>query len=393
MPSSLRAPETSLQDDRSKVPKLHPELAASWSFIREERLSHAVSTATEFCDPRVSSLFDLGNAPDVDNEALRMFPIAAIVAGECSDRISFHMIEEDTLQLKHEKSVWMRVPSIGRSETTEWTGCGAPVRQICFARTVEAKPTWMAARFPQSTIFFRPLYRRDPVANHGDFDGNHDLLPIHGRNSRLDANPLIEISATQTGGFAHADVAFNPWYQRQIAIVDDAGNWSIWEISGRQRREYKGNWTADRVRIGTLPWLDHGITPGLRDYPRHDGWASVEWAGDFSSFIVADRRCVMFYRMDGDRVSSYSIELGFERRSEWVLDIKRSSYNESHVFILTTSRIFWFDVGPDVFSAGSSDDNFLLHPRLSWRHYRDSEDTTLRFSLLLAGESMKFQHS
>jgi hypothetical protein len=30
-------------------------------------------------------------------------------------------------------------------------------------------------------------------------------------------------------------VTFNPWYQRQFAIVDIRGKWSVWEITGRQR--------------------------------------------------------------------------------------------------------------------------------------------------------------
>lgn len=385
--SPLSVPKTCLQDNKGALPRVHPQLAASWSLIRDERLSHVISTATEVCDPRVSSLFDLGNAADVDNDASgRVVPIAVIATGECGDCISFRKIEEDAVELRKEEPLWMRVPSVGEAEATEWSRFGAPVRQICFARAVEAKPTWMAARLPQSTTIFRPLYHRTPVAMHVDHDG--DLRsPICTRNSRLDANPLVEISASQTGGFAHADITFNPWYQKQIAIVDERGNWSIWEISGRQR-QIKGNWAADCVRTGSLPWLDFGDNRDLHHQPRHDGWAAIEWVGDVNSFIVADRRCVILYRMEGGQVLPYSVELRFERESEWILDVKRSSYNVSHIFILTTSRIFWFDVAP---SAGGGDGRPPLYPRLSWRHFRDPEDTTLRLSLLLAGESMVSQ--
>lgn len=207
------------------------------------------------------------------------------------------------------------------------------------------------------------------------------------RNSRLDANPLIEISSAQTGGFAHADVTFNPWYQKQLGIVDERGNWSIWEMSGRRRRN-KGNWTTACVRSGSLPWLDLGGSHGLGDCPRHDGWVAIEFAGDVTSFVVADRRCLVLYRMDSDHVWPYAAELGLSKNSEWILDVKRSHYDASHVFVLTTSRILWLDVAPIIESPDDREKRPLLAPRLSWYHFRDPEDTTLRLTSSLIDEGV-----
>ncbi|KAF4154502.1 hypothetical protein CNMCM6936_007135 [Aspergillus lentulus] len=259
---------------------------------------------------------------------------------------------------------------IGDAECTEWSAGGAPVRQICFARTVEEKPTWAAARFPHSTIVFRPLYRRKPVSVHIYQDGDR-VAPSHTQSSRLDANPLIEISHSQTGGYAHADVTFNPWYQKQLAIVDERGNWSVWEMSG------------------SLPWLDLGHSQKINGSPRHDGWAVIEWVGDVNSFIVSDRRCPILYRTEGNETLPFAIELELKRKSEWVLDVKRSACNVSQVFILTTSRIFWLDVS-SVLTADSQNDASRpsLLPILSWRHFRDSEDTTLRLSSLVVSEEL-----
>ncbi|KAH1621478.1 hypothetical protein KXX21_007816 [Aspergillus fumigatus] len=229
---------------------------------------------------------------------------------------------------------------IGDAECTEWSAGGAPVRQICFARTVEEKPTWAAARFPHSTIVFRPLYRRKPVSMHIYQDGD-PVVSSQKRSSRLDANPLIEISHSQTGGYGHADVTFNPWYQKQLAIVDERGNWSVWEMSG------------------SLPWPDLGHAQNISRSPRHDGWAVIEWVGDVNSFIVSDRRCPILYRTEGNETLPFAIELELKRKSEWVLDVKRSACNVSQVFILTTSRIFWLDVS-SVLAADSQDDPFVL---------------------------------
>jgi RNA polymerase I-specific transcription initiation factor RRN6 len=177
-------------------------------------------------------------------------------------------------------------------------------------------------------------------------------------------------------------VTFNPWYQRQFALIDERGNWSIWEISGRQRR-HKSNLSAACVKSGSLPWLDLGDGQDIEGHPRHDGWAAIEWVGDFKTLIVSDRRCLILYRTEDDDTYSYPIELDLGRKSEWILDVKRSPCNVSHVFILTTSRIFWLDVSPESLPAADKGSNPSLYPRLSWRHFRDTEDTTLKLTPLI----------
>ncbi|KAI3066184.1 hypothetical protein CBS147343_7327 [Aspergillus niger] len=385
--SPLTALQSSSIENKGFLPRVYPELAACWPLVDNETVSHAI-TSCDICNPSVSTLFDLGYAVDLENNdsGSRVIPIAVIASGECGNTISFRKIEDDVVELRRKTTSWARVPAIGQTETVEWSAGGAPVRQICFARTVEDNATWMAARLPRSTTIFRPQYHRTPVPVIG-LHGSDHVFPHRSLKSRLDANPLVEISIEQTGGFAHADVTFNPWYQKQLAIVDERGNWSVWELSGRHRRN-KGNWAAVSVNSGSLPWLDLGDGQDIDDHPRHDGWAAIEWVGDVNSFIVSDRRCPMLYRMESGEVYPYTIELGLKRRSEWILDIKRSSANVSHVFILTTTRIFWLDLTscPEPSSATDNDSRPPLLPRLSWRHFRDPEDTTLRLTPLLVRE-------
>ncbi|KAI9928509.1 hypothetical protein MW887_001723 [Aspergillus wentii] len=149
--SPLTATQSSLPENKSQLSRVHPELAASWSFVRNEPLSHVITAASEICDPLMSSLFDLGHAVDLENDdsGSRVIPIAVTASGECGNAISFRKIEEDTVELKQETTVW-------------------------------------------------------------------------------------------TGGFAHADVTFNPWYQKQFAIVDERGNWGLWEISAGSQTSPNG---------------------------------------------------------------------------------------------------------------------------------------------------------
>ncbi|KAE8379464.1 RNA polymerase I-specific transcription initiation factor RRN6-like protein [Aspergillus bertholletiae] len=390
--TTITSPHTSLQpsqiENKSLIPKVYPELAACWPLVNNEILSHTITTTSEICDPLVSSLLDLGYAVDLesDESGSRTVPIAAVASGECGNVISLYKLDEDCVDLRLGTKVRMRVPSIKETGSAEWSARGAPVRQICFARTVEERPTWMAARFPKSTLVFRPLHHKKPAPTH--ISHNRDWIS-HSRPpySRLDANPLVEISNSQTGGFAHAAVTFNPWYQKQIGIVDEKGNWSIWEISGRHRQN-KGNWTAACVKSGVLPLLDLDDSRDIDGYPRHDGWAVIEWVGDVNSFIVSDRRCPILYRMENDQACIYSIELDLKKKSEWILDVKRSPCNVSNIFILTTSRVFWFEINTDLVVAAKDGMKPTLFPRLSWRHFRDPEDITLQLTHLSIYEDL-----
>ncbi|KAJ5129221.1 uncharacterized protein N7515_005260 [Penicillium bovifimosum] len=366
-----RVPE---KTPRKLITSVHPDLAASWSSIREEPLSKTVTTTTEQYDPEVSTLFDLGYAVDQrrHDKKLRSVPIAVAVTGDCRNIISLRTLEEEILELTSPEKLAFRAPSIDTTEMSQWSDCGAPIRQVCFARPIEEKPIFLAARLPTATVIFRPLYHWDPVPmRFPDSALMGFSIPL--QNSRLDANPIVKVSLSQTGGFPHADVTFNPWYQKQFAIVDTRGNWSVWEITGRQRLKL-ATWSAALVKAGSMPSPD---PTRKRGSTRLDGWASIEWVHSVGSVVVANRRSVVIYAFTDDQVPPRTVELGITRQSEWVLGLQRNPRNPSQFFVLTTTRILWFDIGG---LPGEDDTSQSLHPRASWRHFRDPEDTTLRLS-------------
>ncbi|KAL4959844.1 uncharacterized protein BDV14DRAFT_183936 [Aspergillus stella-maris] len=363
----------------------YPELIAGYRLARSETLSQTISTTNETCDPLASTLLDFGRAVDLnlDGAGRRAVPIVAFASGESGNVISFRTITDDTVQLRHETEAQLHVPTIGDEDGIDWSAQGAPVRQICFSHAPEERATFMAARF-SSTLVFRPLYHRFP-ASVSTNRGSDGTVPGY-QVSRMDSNLLLEISTSHTGGAGHADVKFNPWDQSQLAIVDHNGNWSIWELRIQPKRN-RDNWIATAVRSGALPSVGvEEISSGTLG--RHDGWLAIEWAGNENSIVVSDRRCSVLYRMEGNCAYPYTMELGFEsfkKRSEWVLGIKRSALNPSHLFVLTTSRIIWFDIALESVADHEST-RPSLSPRLSWCHFCDSDDTTLQLSSLTADE-------
>jgi RNA polymerase I-specific transcription initiation factor RRN6 len=366
---TLRVP---LRDVRHIITEANPDLAASWSSVRQEPLSKAIATATEKFDPENSSLFDIGFA--VDKRYGKRVPpihIAVAVTGECRNMISFQTIEDDHLEFTSPTQSVMRAPSIAGTEIAQWSKCGAPIRQVQFARLIDEDPIFMAARLVTTTTIFRPLYHSEPVPMR--FPSDTPLRPSIGlQKSRLDANPILEIPVTQTGGFSHADVTFNPWYQQQFSIVDIKGNWTVWEME--QVKNYRQSvWSAKIVKSGSLSSSGHSF----KRRPQPDGWASIEWIHDVGSIIVANRRNVMIYAFMDDQVPPRTVELGMVKQSEWVLGVQRNPRNLSQFFVLTTTRILWFDVGV---VSSENGPGLSLYPQVSRRHFRDPNDTTLRLS-------------
>lgn len=387
MPSPIPPDETEpvrrvpLGDVRHLITAAHPDLAASWSSVRQEPLSKAIATATEKFDPESSSLFDIGYAVDKRRYDKRLPPIhiAVAVTGECRNTISFQTIEDDNLELTSPTHSAMRAPSITGTEKSQWSKCGAPIRQVQFARLIDEDPVFMAARLVMTTSIFRPLYHLNPVPMRIPNDA--PMGPSTGpQRSRLDANQILEITIAQTGGFTHADVTFNPWYQQQFSIVDIKGNWTVWEME-QVKNSGQSVWSAKIVKSGSLPSSD----ASFKRHPHLDGWASIEWVHDVGTIIVANRRNVMIYAFMDDQITPRTVELGMVRKSEWVLDVQRNPRNLSQFFVLTTTRILWFDIGivPTENGAGSS-----LYPRASRRHFRDPNDTTLRLCDIVLYQGM-----
>lgn len=387
VPASIRSPPQELNNHEKRSYSLlnsYPELTAG-SFL-EEALSRAITAVTDTCDLTPSTLFCLGNAVDLESDRAgsRIIPIAAVACGENGYSLAFHRIDDELVNLEREKRYRTRVPSIGSVGPGLWIGSGAPIQQIKFSQPVEEAASWMAARFSNSTVIFRPLYHRGRVpASFAKNASQPPRMPV--QNSLLDPNPIVEISSSKTGGHPHADVTFNPWYQKQIGVIDKRGDWSLWNISNKQRRK---DGFADRTISGSLPWVDNEGNRSFNDGGRYDGWASIEWIGGVDKLIACDRRCIILYLIESVPIRSLPIELGLRQKSEWILDIKRSPANMSHVFILTTSRVFWLDVSHDLVSLDAGNTTSSLCPQLSWHHFRDADDTTLRLTSLLTSDDL-----
>ncbi|ODH49673.1 hypothetical protein GX48_04197 [Paracoccidioides brasiliensis] len=361
--------------------KVRPELAPGLGLLsRYEASSRAITVAATKFDPNVSSLLAVGTAVNFNYRSCgrSAIPIAVLAGGDSATSIQLVELDEESVPWPPDGDRLCHVPTLRSRGKALWMATAGPVQQICFAETLDEKSTWLAVRFLQATIVFRPQYNKLPLSAHYD---EMDFVRGGQEDTHLDANPILHVSISLTGGLPHADVTFNPWYPQQIAIVDRQGNWSVWDI-GKPRQSTI--WRADRGPSGSLGLEGTSQKDELAQRDHYDGWAAVSWVGDVHKLLVCDRRTIALFRTDTDPVQRYPVDVGIERESEWILDIRRSQSNLASIFVLTTTQVIWLHVNSEGFSSsGCEKENQEISVLLSWRHFRDPEDTSLRLVPLL----------
>ena len=276
-------------------------------------------------------------------------------------------------RFKCQGDIWAYVdaPSLERGEIGYWIGNGSPILQICFSTDVHILGSFLAVRCATVITLFRPVVQRWPVPPRTISLGQRVAATYS--SSTLDANPFLFLPIEHTGGVPFADVTFNPWNEHQIALIDQQGRWSIWNIG----RELK-----DRGP----PALKVGSSGDLRDVLQNDadaenfdedGWGCILWAGNPNTMLIANRRVLLIYDVKA-RPAMFNLNLVPE--ADWVLDVKRDARNPFLVCVLTSTRLIWLHVRTDIVEYGYENGDFT-RMLLSWRHFRNDADTSLHLSL------------
>ena len=376
-----RRPRNYTRQEARDLAHTHPELVPAFSLLRPEAsTSEAIFYLTENNEPTFAERVALGKAQDQDNRrpVARSVNVLAIAAGQAGEAVRLFRIQGKGRQRGSRHGAVPTIPQI-TNEDTWWYGSGAPVCQISFAQSGGEGYNWMAIRQPTLTTICRPLYHREP-AIYFPAPGVH-----HQRASRLDVNPLLSIPITRTGGVPHADVAFNPWNHHQLAVVDQGGQWSVWDIQGGKQR--RNGYKAERRVKGWISaeyrTLDAQNGPSIQT----DGWGCISWAGSVRTLLVCNRTHVATFDVASyQAIQHRSAALELARTSSWILDVKRCPTNDAQFFVLTSNQIFWLVVaesgdakeGDTTASAGA---NVLL----SWRHFRHSEDISMHMAVTMVG--------
>lgn len=352
----------------------YPELLPASSLLPGlAKVSEVVDDVTSSHDSARSKLLAIGEAVDSDSKSrgLKTLSIAAVAGGAAGEAVRLVLLTKHKLGWEGSKNIQLSTYSSKGGEEGWWYGNGSPIQQLVFAEAQGRPSSWLAVRHHGAISVLRPELQRDP-----------SIFPlaqapsIRNTPSRLNANHIVTLSIGQAHNVPFSDVAFNPWYNQQIATIDQEGAWAVWDIE-KVEKQAKGKrfWTVKRTRLGRL--LD-GLPEGETSTSSLlDGWGAVLWAGDLSTIIVASRRMLAVFDITGSPRRLSAPNLVSTTTAEWILDVKRSPKDSTHVFVTTTCSIFWLQITSSAGAHNSEEATAGAKCLLSWCHFRDPADISL----------------
>lgn len=362
----------------------YPELLPASPLLPQlAQVSEIVEEVTSNHDPTLSELLAIGEAVDSDSEGRgsNTVSIAAIAGGFAGEAVRLVLLKNEKLGWEDSKNIRLSAFSSKGGEEGWWAGNGSPIQQLVFAEAEGRPSSWLAVRYHGAISVLRPQLRRNdnmpPLAH---------AASIRNPSSRLNANHIVTLLIDQANGVPYSDVAFNPWYNQQIATVGQKGDWAVWDIKKRENQARGGRfWTISKIRDGGL--LDDLFEGETLTSSVADGWGAVLWAGDISTIVVAVRRMLTVFDITVEPRRLVAPDLVSTMTSEWILDVKRSPKNSTHVFVITTFSIFWLQIASSAGIHGGGEVAAGAKCLLSWRHFRDPEDISL--GLRVADDSDK----
>lgn len=385
IPPSIRfltsEPARTRNDVRSAVDALvheHPHLAPAAEYLPELALvSSAIISAANAYDPAIGDLLSFGSITGSGHRINLPTRVAALPAGEAGNILCLVILRRERHGWEENKNVWLDAPSMTSAECGYWNKEAVSIQQVCFAQTEEWS-SLLAVRLPTKTVVLSPtLHIERRAAASSDY---YHLPP-----SSIDARPIVRVTLDDTGGTPHADVSFNPDYQRQFAVVDRKGLWSVWDIE-----RTRGNSSVSCSAHGSIGSLDGETEEVAREDEdaKEDGWARILWVGDVNTIVVSNRRQLGVFSIKGGSTQLKCPKLISQRSAHWILDVKRHPKNQDQLFVLTSERLYLLAVTSQNEVPGSEEAG--ARTLLSWTHFRGLDDFTLQFCVHMVSDEGKY---
>jgi len=371
---------TERSQNLSDLTSEYPALLPSATLLPGLALTSEVVTEVTFNhDPIVSELLAFGQAIDLTAErrGVRTVPIAAVAGGAAGEVVRLVLLSKEQIGWEDSKNVKLSSFTAKDGEEGWWTEHGSPIQQLVFADMEDEVIPWLAVRHGGAISILQPLLRREVVVP--DY-ARPEMLPHP--PSRLDPHHIVTLPVQRSGGVAIVDVTFNRWNNQQIATLDQYGRWAIWNIEAQSMR--RRIWTINESVRGTMvkgSEQDHGEPRVIAD-----GWGAVLWAGDTNTIVVSNRTALVVYDIK-DEPEELPVPNNLSQVStDWILDVKSSPSDLNQIFVLTTSSISWLHISTVREEDDSKKSESGARCLLSWRHFRDSGDVSLRLNITHASQ-------
>ncbi|KAM5374670.1 hypothetical protein ACJZ2D_006448 [Fusarium nematophilum] len=311
----------------------------------------SIGQMTDVCDPsRVSGALML-----------------AAATGESGELLRLARVDRSRWQWGHDEDTILNLSVIDPDDPDEeaiWASDGLPISQVKFATSLSRYDAarWLIVQKQTSTTILQPEYHKVPVAQTVD----PEFCVHRPRPSRIDPNPVLTLSHKQTGGNAQVDAAFNPnsrGQPPQLAIMDECGYWSVWDVPGSKRHN-------SRLSLQKCGHISEGLLnelPSITGFPaeKHGisfvGTAATDsfWEDpssqdvDEASRFASPSSHILLWNREKyevlDLVSNIalprlSILSPSKRNPDSIIDIRVSPVNQNHIIVLTMRNLFWIDL-------------------------------------------------
>ena len=338
--------------------------------------------------------------------------VIAAATGDSGEILRLAKLEETRWELGGDPQHSLQILDVDTGDAgkeTLWARDYESISQIKFACSDAPgrELQWLIVQTMASTTILQPAYLSTPV-----FQDSSSFPTVPKKPSRMDPGPLSTISRDQTGGRSHTDFAFHHESQGahpRLAIVDDCGYWSVWDLDLDDEQE------ALRVSPSKYGCINSGLLEELPTksgvIPEHHGilWVSprtrksrtpsagktpsnqkrnpdlrtgvTQSAAQSGILLLWNTSIVEAIRLDG-----YRFQLDFQifekKRSRRVVDVQSCPSHASRVFVLTTTTLFWLEISTaeaDPPADGPTEPKFSK--LFSFSHGRDPVDDTLRLAV------------
>ncbi|CAK7266872.1 hypothetical protein SEPCBS57363_002311 [Sporothrix epigloea] len=163
----------------------------------------------------------------------------AMATGQSGHALRIVQVRREHWGWHENGNLTLKLSNIDTEYEGHWCDNALSINQIKFTASrsdnglshIKQSTRWILVQTAAETIVFQPTLNAAsiPISKNCacEYAGR-------GRN-HLTANPIVRIPIKETGDRSHCDVAFNPAADAkppQLAIIDEAGQWSVWNIIG-----------------------------------------------------------------------------------------------------------------------------------------------------------------
>ncbi|KAF4990489.1 hypothetical protein FDECE_14354 [Fusarium decemcellulare] len=371
-PSKSPAPEVSSnlwQERRTQrrwLLQAHPEAFMGNSALQgllEENMNRFSKVEGEASDRPLLSIGQMTNVSDPWR--VTGAPMLAVATGESGELLRLARVDESKWQWGHNKDTVLNLSVIDPDDVDEeviWSSDGLPISQVKFAtsHTRYDVVRWLIVQKQTSTTILQPEYHKVPVSQTSTGDDGFQQ-----RLSRIDPNSVATLSHKKTGGNAQVDVAFNPnskGQQPQIAIMDECGYWTVWDVIGNKKNNTRlslqkcghisEGLLSELPLITEFPAEKHGIlfvgtakVDSFWDDATQDANEANGLAGRSSHLLLWNREKYETIDLESNMaLPRLSILAQSKVKPDSILDIRVSPVDQNHIFVLTMRNLYWIDL-------------------------------------------------